>query len=402
MKNIVITGMGIRSCIGNTYNEVLKNLQAGKSGITKNETYSKMGFRSQVAGSISIELSDFIDRKLLRFMGEGSAYSYLAALDALEMAGLDEEDISSPKVGIVAGSGGASTRVMVQTADIAREKGPKRIGPYAVTKSMGSSISAILGTALKLKGINYSISSACATSAHCIGHAAELIKSGQQDIVLAGGGEDEHWSSSSLFDAMGALSSNFNNSPTSASRPYDKERDGFVISGGAGIVVLESEEFAKKRGANILAKLEGYFATSDGYDMVAPSGEGAKRCMEGALKNLDSDIDYINTHGTSTPVGDIAELNAIKDIFKQKIPSISSTKSMTGHSLGATGVHETIFSIMMLKEGFIAPSINIHDLCDEAKDINVITEAVDQKLNSIMSNSFGFGGTNASLILNKY
>ncbi|URQ69784.1 beta-ketoacyl-ACP synthase I [SAR86 cluster bacterium] len=402
MKNIVITGMGIRSCIGNTYSEVLKNLQAGKSGITKNETYSKMGFRSQVAGSISIELSDFIDRKLLRFMGEGSAYSYLAALDALEMAGLDEEDISSPKVGIVAGSGGASTRVMVQTADIAREKGPKRIGPYAVTKSMGSSISAILGTALKLKGINYSISSACATSAHCIGHAAELIKSGQQDIVLAGGGEDEHWSSSSLFDAMGALSSNFNNSPTSASRPYDKKRDGFVISGGAGIVVLESEEFAKKRGANILAKLEGYFATSDGYDMVAPSGEGAKRCMEGALKNLDSDIDYINTHGTSTPVGDIAELNAIKDVFKQKIPSISSTKSMTGHSLGATGVHETIFSIMMLREGFIAPSINIHDLCDEAKDINVITEAVDQKLNSIMSNSFGFGGTNASLILNKY
>lgn len=402
MKNIVITGMGIRSCIGNTYSEVLKNLQAGKSGITKNETYSKMGFRSQIAGSISIELSDFIDRKLLRFMGEGSAYSYLAALDALEMAGLDEEDISSPKVGIVAGSGGASTRVMVQTADIAREKGPKRIGPYAVTKSMGSSISAILGTALKLKGINYSISSACATSAHCIGHAAELIKSGQQDIVLAGGGEDEHWSSSSLFDAMGALSSNFNNSPTSASRPYDKKRDGFVISGGAGIVVLESEEFAKKRGANILAKLEGYFATSDGYDMVAPSGEGAKRCMEGALKNLDSDIDYINTHGTSTPVGDIAELNAIKDIFKQKIPSISSTKSMTGHSLGATGVHETIFSIMMLREGFIAPSINIHDLCDEAKDINVITEAVDQKLNSIMSNSFGFGGTNASLILNKY
>ena len=402
MKNIVITGMGIRSCIGNTYNEVLKNLQAGKSGITKNETYSKMGFRSQVAGSISIELSDFIDRKLLRFMGEGSAYSYLAALDALEMAGLDEEDINSPKVGIVAGSGGASTRVMVQTADIAREKGPKRIGPYAVTKSMGSSISAILGTALKLKGINYSISSACATSAHCIGHAAELIKSGQQDIVLAGGGEDEHWSSSSLFDAMGALSSNFNNSPTSASRPYDKKRDGFVISGGAGIVVLESEEFAKKRGANILAKLVGYFATSDGYDMVAPSGEGAKRCMEGALKNLDSDIDYINTHGTSTPVGDIAELNAIKDIFKQKIPSISSTKSMTGHSLGATGVHETIFSIMMLREGFIAPSINIHDLCDEAKDINVITEAVDQKLNSIMSNSFGFGGTNASLILNKY
>ncbi|MDC3152907.1 beta-ketoacyl-ACP synthase II [SAR86 cluster bacterium] len=402
MKNIVITGMGIRSCIGNTYDEVLKNLQAGKSGITKNETYSKMGFRSQIAGSISIELSDFIDRKLLRFMGEGSAYSYLAALDALEMAGLDEEDINSPKVGIVAGSGGASTRVMVQTADVAREKGPKRIGPYAVTKSMGSSISAILGTALKLKGINYSISSACATSAHCIGHAAELIKSGQQDIVLAGGGEDEHWSSSSLFDAMGALSSNFNNSPTSASRPYDKKRDGFVISGGAGIVVLESEEFAKKRGANILAKLKGYFATSDGYDMVAPSGEGAKRCMEGALKNLDSDIDYINTHGTSTPVGDIAELNAIKDIFKQKIPSISSTKSMTGHSLGATGVHETIFSIMMLKEGFIAPSINIHDLCDEAKDINVITEAVDEKLNSIMSNSFGFGGTNASLIFNKY
>lgn len=402
MRNVVITGFGIKSCIGNSYQEVLDSLKNGKSGIKADEKHKEMGFRSQVSGAIDLNFSELIDRKLYRFMGESAAYAYLAAQDAIEMAGISELHLNSDRTGIVAGSGGASTRVMVATADITREKGPKRIGPYAVTKSMGSSISAILGTAFRLKGINYSISSACATSAHCIGHAAELIKSGQQDIVLAGGGEDEHWSSSSLFDAMGALSSNFNNSPTSASRPYDKKRDGFVISGGAGIVVLESEEFAKKRGANILAKLEGYFATSDGYDMVAPSGEGAKRCMEGALKNLDSDIDYINTHGTSTPVGDIAELNAIKDIFKQKIPSISSTKSMTGHSLGATGVHETIFSIMMLREGFIAPSINIHDLCDEAKDINVITEAVDQKLNSIMSNSFGFGGTNASLILNKY
>ena len=402
MKNVVITGVGIKSCIGNTYEDVLASLQNGTSGIVSNSSYAEMGFRSQISGSMDINFSELIDRKLLRFMGESAAYSYLAAKDAIEMSSLNEEDLDSPRVGIVAGSGGASTRVMVSTADIAREKGPKRIGPYAVTKSMGSSISAILGTAFKIKGVNYSISSACATSAHCIGHGADLIKSGQQDIVIAGGGEDEHWSSSSLFDAMGALSSNFNDAPTKASRPYDKNRDGFVISGGSGILILEEEEHAKKRNANILAKLSGYYATSDGYDMVAPSGEGALRCMQGALKSYGEDVDYINTHGTSTPVGDIAELNAIKELFGNSSPIISSTKSMTGHSLGATGAQEAIYSIMMLRNKFIAPSINIEDVCDEAKGIKLNTETTSSEIQSAMSNSFGFGGTNASLIVTKY
>ena len=402
MKNVVITGVGIKSCIGNSYNDVLESLKNGKSGIVSNSSYADMGFRSQVSGSMDIDFSKLIDRKLLRFMGESAAYSYLAAKDAIEMSSLTEEDLDSPRVGIVAGSGGASTRVMVSTADIVREKGPKRIGPYAVTKSMGSSISAILGTAFRIKGVNYSISSACATSAHCIGHGADLIKSGQQDIVIAGGGEDEHWSSSSLFDAMGALSSNFNDDPKKASRPYDKNRDGFVISGGSGILILEEEEHAKKRNANILAKLSGYFATSDGYDMVAPSGEGALRCMQGALKSYGSDVDYINTHGTSTPVGDLAELNAIKELFINDSPIISSTKSMTGHSLGATGAQEAIYSIMMLRDKFIAPSINIDDVCDEAKGLKLNTETTSSEIKSAMSNSFGFGGTNASLIVTKY
>ncbi len=402
MKNVVITGVGIKSCIGNSYNDVLESLKNGKSGIVSNSSYADMGFRSQVSGSMDIDFSKLIDRKLLRFMGESAAYSYLAAKDAIEMSSLTQEDLDSPRVGIVAGSGGASTRVMVSTADITREKGPKRIGPYAVTKSMGSSISAILGTAFRIKGVNYSISSACATSAHCIGHGADLIKSGQQDIVIAGGGEDEHWSSSSLFDAMGALSSNFNDDPKKASRPYDKNRDGFVISGGSGILILEEEEHAKKRNANILAKLSGYFATSDGYDMVAPSGEGALRCMQGALKSYGSDVDYINTHGTSTPVGDLAELNAIKELFINNSPFISSTKSMTGHSLGATGAQEAIYSIMMLRDKFIAPSINIEDVCDEAKGVKLNTETTSSEIKSAMSNSFGFGGTNASLIVTKY
>ena len=402
MKNVVVTGVGIKSCIGNSYGDVLESLKNGKSGIVSNSSYADMGFRSQVSGSMDIDFSKLIDRKLLRFMGESAAYSYLAAKDAIEMSSLTEEDLDSPRVGIVAGSGGASTRVMVSTADITREKGPKRIGPYAVTKSMGSSISAILGTAFKIKGVNYSISSACATSAHCIGHGADLIKSGQQDIVVAGGGEDEHWSSSSLFDAMGALSSNFNDDPKKASRPYDKNRDGFVISGGSGILILEEEEHAKKRNANILAKLSGYFATSDGYDMVAPSGEGALRCMQGALKSYGSDVDYINTHGTSTPVGDLAELNAIKELFVNNSPFISSTKSMTGHSLGATGAQEAIYSIMMLRDKFIAPSINIEDVCDEAKGVKLNTETTSSEIKSAMSNSFGFGGTNASLIVTKY
>jgi 3-oxoacyl-[acyl-carrier-protein] synthase-1 len=361
-----------------------------------------MGFRSQVSGSVDLNFSELIDRKLYRFMGESAAYAYLAAQDAIEMAGISELHLNSDRTGIVAGSGGASTRVMVTTADITREKGPKRIGPYAVTKSMGSSISAILGTAFKLKGINYSISSACATSAHCIGHGADLIKSGQQDIVIAGGGEDLHWSSSSLFDAMGALSSNFNDKPSMASRAYDKNRDGFVISGGSGMVILEDEEHAKKRNANILAKLTGYYATSDGYDMVAPSGEGALRCMRGVLQNHGSKVDYINTHGTSTPVGDVAELKAIKELFKNEMPVISSTKSMTGHSLGATGVQEAIYSIMMIREKFIAPSINIDELCDEADGLNIATQTLEKDISSVLSNSFGFGGTNASLVISKY
>ena len=402
MRNVVITGVGIKSCIGNDYAEVLANLQNAKSGIVFNEKYSEMGFRSCVSGSVNIDLSEHIDRKLLRFMGESAGYAYLATKDALRMAGINESHLDSPKIGIVAGSGGASTRVMLESGDIAREKGPKRIGPYGVTKSMSSSISAIIATALKLKGINYSISSACATSAHCIGHAADLIKSGQQDVVIAGGSDDEHWSSSCLFDAMGALSSNFNSTPTIASRPYDSNRDGFVISGGAGMIILEDEEHAKKRGANILAKLSGYFANSDGYDMVAPSGEGASRCMQGAIDNSKIKIDYINTHGTSTPVGDVAEINAIKTLFNSEQPMISSTKSMTGHSLGATGAHEVIYSIMMINENFIAPSINIESLCDDAEGLDIVTETRNVSINNILSNSFGFGGTNASLVISRY
>ena len=402
MKNVVITGVGIKSCIGNDYAEVLANLQNAKSGIVFNEKYSEMGFRSCVSGSVNIDLSEHIDRKLLRFMGESAGYAYLATKDALKMAGIDESHLDSPKIGIVAGSGGASTRVMLESGDIAREKGPKRIGPYGVTKSMSSSISAIIATALKLKGINYSISSACATSAHCIGHAADLIKSGQQDVVIAGGSDDEHWSSSCLFDAMGALSSNFNSTPTIASRPYDSNRDGFVISGGAGMIILEDEEHAKKRGANILAKLSGYFANSDGYDMVAPSGEGASRCMQGAIDNSKIKIDYINTHGTSTPVGDVAEINAIKTLFTSEQPMISSTKSMTGHSLGATGAHEAIYSIIMINENFIAPSINIESLCDDAEGLDIVTETRNISINNVLSNSFGFGGTNASLVISRY
>ena len=402
MKNVVVTGLGIKSCIGNTYDEVLLSLKNGSSGISFNDVYSEMGFRSCVSGSININLADYIDRKLLRFMGESAGYSYLATKDALDMAGINEEDLDSPRIGIVAGSGGSSTRIMVENGDIARDRGPKRIGPYGVTRSMSSSISAIISTAFKLKGINYSISSACATSAHCIGHAADLIKSGQQDIVIAGGSDDEHWSSSCLFDAMGALSSNFNSSPEAASRPYDVNRDGFVIAGGAGMVILEDEEHAKKRGANILAKISGYYANSDGYDMVAPSGEGAARCMKGAMKDAGLEIDYINTHGTSTPVGDVAELKAINEVFSSNSPAISSTKSMTGHSLGATGAHEAIYSIMMINNGFIAPTINVDELCDEAKDLDIVTETRDCEINNVLSNSFGFGGTNASLVLSKF
>ena len=401
MKNVVVTGMGIVSCIGSDIQEVLSSLKNGKSGITKNLTYEEMGFRSHVSGAVNINLSELIDRKTLRFMSEASGFGYIAAQEALLNASLNLEEMNASRIGIVAGSGGASSAAQIEASDIARKRGPKRIGPYAVTKTMGSTVSAILGTTLKLKGVNYSISSACSTSAHCIGHAAELIQLGKQDIIIAGGAEQEHWTSSSMFDAMGALSSQYNNSPEKASRPFDIDRDGFVIAGGAGMLILEEEEHAIKRNAPIIARLKGYCANSDGYDMVSPSGEGATRCMNEAMEAYKSDVDYINAHGTSTPVGDLAELGAIKKVFGGNAPIIGSTKSMTGHSLGATGAQEAIYSILMMQHDFIAPSINIETLVEEAEGLRISQSMMVQKLNAVMSNSFGFGGTNASLIFSK-
>ena len=401
MKNVVVTGMGIISCIGSGLNEVLSSLKNGKSGIKPNPIYKEMGFRSHVSGSIDINLSELIDRKVLRFMGEASGFAYLATQEALINAGLDLSSIDTSRIGIVAGSGGASSAAQIEASDIARAKGPKRIGPYAVTKTMGSTVSAILGTTLKLKGVNYSISSACSTSAHCIGHAAELIQLGKQDIVIAGGAEQEHWTSSSMFDAMGALSSQYNDSPEQASRAFDLNRDGFVIAGGSGMLILEEEEHAIKRNAPIIARLAGYCANSDGYDMVSPSGEGATRCMNEALEIYGGDIDYINAHGTSTPVGDLAELGAIKNVFGDSGPVIGSTKSMTGHSLGATGAQEAIYSILMMQNNFIAPSINIDNLVEEAEGLKIAQIKIEQEVNAVMSNSFGFGGTNASLVFTK-
>ena len=401
MKNVVVTGMGIISCIGSGLNEVLSSLKNGKSGIKPNPIYKEMGFRSHVSGSIDINLSELIDRKVLRFMSEASGFAYLATQEALINAGLDLSSIDTSRIGIVAGSGGASSAAQIEASDIARAKGPKRIGPYAVTKTMGSTVSAILGTTLKLKGVNYSISSACSTSAHCIGHAAELIQLGKQDIVIAGGAEQEHWTSSSMFDAMGALSSQYNDSPEQASRAFDLNRDGFVIAGGSGMLILEEEEHALKRNAPIIARLAGYCANSDGYDMVSPSGEGATRCMNEALEIYGGDIDYINAHGTSTPVGDLAELGAIKNVFGNSAPLIGSTKSMTGHSLGATGAQEAIYSILMMQNNFIAPSINIDNLVEEAEGLKIAQTMIEQEVNAVMSNSFGFGGTNASLVFAK-
>ena len=402
MKNVVITGMGIVSCIGKDLQEVLKSLKVGKSGITKNTKYEEMGFRSHISGSININLAELIDRKTLRFMSEASGFGYIAAKEAIRNASINLSEIDSSRIGIVAGSGGASSAAQIDASDIARERGPKRIGPYAVTKAMGSTVSAILGTTLGLQGVNYSISSACSTSAHCIGHAAELIQLGKQDIIIAGGAEQEHWTSSSMFDAMGALSSQYNDEPEKASRPFDTGRDGFVIAGGSGMLILEEEEHAIKRNAQIIARLKGYSANSDGYDMVSPSGEGAKRCMSQAINEYGSDVDYINAHGTSTPVGDLAELNAIKEVFGKSAPVIGSTKSMTGHSLGATGAQEAIYSILMMQNDFIAPSINISTLVEEAEGLNISQLMMEQKLNAVMSNSFGFGGTNASLIFSKF
>ncbi|MDC1110098.1 beta-ketoacyl-ACP synthase II [Gammaproteobacteria bacterium] len=401
MKNVVVTGMGIVSCIGSDIQEVLCSLKNGKSGITKNLTYEEMGFRSHVSGAVNINLSELIDRKTLRFMSEASGFGYIAAQEALLNASLNLEEMNASRIGIVAGSGGASSAAQIEASDVARERGPKRIGPYAVTKTMGSTVSAILGTTLKLKGVNYSISSACSTSAHCIGHAAELIQLGKQDIIIAGGAEQEHWTSSSMFDAMGALSSQYNSTPEKASRPFDIDRDGFVIAGGAGMLILEEEEHAIKRNAPIIARLKGYCANSDGYDMVSPSGEGATRCMSEAMEAYKSDVDYINAHGTSTPVGDLAELGAIKKVFGGNAPIIGSTKSMTGHSLGATGAQEAIYSILMMQHDFIAPSINIETLVEEAEGLRISQSMMEQKLNAVMSNSFGFGGTNASLIFSK-
>ena len=402
MKRVVVTGMGIVYCLGNDKNTVLDALRAGRSGIKFQETYKEIGFRSHVAGSIDINLSELIDRKVLRFMGDAAAYAYISMQQAITDSGLSEEQVSNERTGIIMGSGGASSMNLVEAADILREKGLKRVGPYRVTQTMGSTTSACLATPFKIKGVNYSISSACATSAHCIGVALEQIQLGKQDIVFAGGGEEEHWTLTALFDAMGALSTKYNETPEQASRAYDAARDGFVIAGGGGCLVIEEYEHAKARGAKIYAEIVGYGATSDGYDMVAPSGEGAIRCMKQALATVDGEIDYINSHGTSTPVGDLAELKAIKATFGDKIPAISSTKSLTGHSLGATGVQEAIYSLLMLENDFICASANIETVDPEAEGMPIVLKRQDGvKLNRVMSNSFGFGGTNATLVFQR-
>ena len=403
MKRVVITGYGIVCSLGNNKEEVQQSLKEGNSGIVKADSYTELGMRSQVHGEINIDAKSMIDRKLYRFMGDAAAYSYLAMQEAVEHAQMDESIVSSERTGLLLGTGGASPENIVKAADILREKGVKRVGPYMVTKTMASTIPACVGTAFKIKGVSYSISSACSTSAHCIGHGAELIQLGKQDVVFAGGGEELHWSLSVLFDGMGALSSNFNDTPERASRPYDRDRDGFVISGGAGVVVLEDLEHARKRGAPIIAELVGYGATSDGYDMVQPSGEGAARCMKQAMQSLDSPIQYINAHGTSTPVGDVRELEAIKAVFGDDIPSISSTKSLSGHALGAAGVNESIYTLLMMRDGYVAGSANIENLDENAEGFPIVREARDQAdFNIAMSNSFGFGGTNCSLVFEKW
>jgi 3-oxoacyl-[acyl-carrier-protein] synthase-1 len=403
-RRVVITGMGIISCIGNTADEVLASLKAGKSGITASEEYTAMGFRSQVYGKPNINLEEKIDKRLFRFMGDTAAYTHLAMEQAIADSGLAEDQVSNVRTGIIVGSGGPSTRSQVAAADIAREKGPKRVGPFAVPKCMSSTTSATAATNFKIKGVNYSISSACSTSAHCIGNAAEQIQLGKQDVMFAGGGEELDWTLSVLFDAMGAMSSKYNATPAKSARAYDKDRDGFVISGGGGVIVLEELEHAKKRGAKIYAEITGYGATSDGADMVAPSGEGAVRCMQQALSTVKTPVTYINTHGTSTPVGDITELNAIREVFAGKdIPHISATKSMTGHSLGATGVQEAIYCLLMMKHKFVAPSINIENLDEGAAGMPIAQKRIDNvEHQTILSNSFGFGGTNCTLAMSKY
>ncbi len=403
MKRVVVTGMGIVSCLGNDKAAVLDSLREGRSGIKFQETYKDMGFRSHLAGSVDIDLKSHIDRKALRFMGDAAGYAYISMKQAIEDAQLSDDQVSSERTGIIMGSGGASSKNLTEAADILRERGLKRVGPYRVTQTMGSTTSACLATPFKIKGVNYSISSACATSAHCIGNAMELIQLGKQDVIFAGGGEEEHWTMSALFDAMGALSTKYNDTPEKASRAYDADRDGFVIAGGGGCVVIEELEHAKARGAKIYAELVGYGATSDGYDMVAPSGEGAVRCMRQALGTVNGDVDYINSHGTSTPVGDTQELEAIREVFGDKVPAISSTKSLTGHSLGATGVQEAIYSLLMMENEFICASANVETLDEKAEGMNIVTKRRDNaRLDRILSNSFGFGGTNACLVLQRY
>jgi len=403
IRRVVITGSGIVASIGNNKQEVVDALRQGRSGIEFAPDYQELGLRSQVRGSIQLNLADLIDRKVLRFMGDAAAYNYLAMREAIEDAGLTEAMVANPRAGLIMGTGGASPSNIVHSADTLRSKGIRRVGAFMVPRTMASTTSACLAVPFKIKGVNYSISSACATSTHCIGNGYELIQWGKQDIVFAGGGEEIHWSLTMLFDAMGALSSKYNATPTTASRPYDAQRDGFVISGGGGVVVLEELEHALRRGAKIYAEVVGYGATSDGYDMVQPSGEGAIRCMQQALATVEGPIDYINTHGTSTPVGDIQELQAIREVFGADIPPLSATKSLTGHALGAAGVHEAIYCLLMQEHGFIAASANIDQLDPEAEGIPIVRERRDDvTLNTVMSNSFGFGGTNATLVLQRY
>ena len=403
MRRVVITGIGIVSSIGNNKQEVLTSLREGKSGIECIPEYKELGYRSQLAGTLKIDPTGHIDRKIRRFMGDSAAFSYMAMQEAIDDAGLGEEMVSNPRTGLVAGSGGTSTENVTMAVDLLREKGLRKVGPYMVPKTMSSSNSACLATPFKIHGVNYSISSACSTSAHCIGHGSELIQFDKQDIVFAGGGEEVHWSLTLMFDAMGALSSKYNDTPATASRPYDATRDGFVISGGGGMVILEELEHARRRGAKIYAEVTGYGATSDGFDMVQPSGEGAVRCMQQAMQYVEGPIDYINAHGTSTPVGDIRELNAIREVFGEKIPRISSTKSLTGHALGAAGVHEAIYGLLMMENDFISASANINNPDPESVSFPIVRERIDNAgINQIMSNSFGFGGTNATLVLQRF